>query len=57
MAMKIKETPILQGKDAERFNKILKNVEKATAEEIEEVKKAGDIFNKIFKSKCKSKLK
>jgi len=46
MAREIRETPILKGKDAQRFDKIIKDNEKrkATADEIQRAKQAYDTF-------------
>lgn len=47
MARPIKETPVLKGKDAERFVERMANVGRASAQEIEEAKKAYEAFKAI----------
>ena len=47
MARPIKETPILRGKDAEQFVDRMANVGRASAEEIEEARKAYEAFKTI----------
>ena len=43
MARPIKETPVLKGKDSERFTNEMENVGRASKEEIEEVRKAYEV--------------
>lgn len=47
MAKPIKETPILFGKDAERFLKEIQNVKPASAEEKARVREAYEEMKKI----------
>ncbi len=47
MSRKIAETPILYGKDAERFQKAMKNVKPASAEEKARVRAAYEKLRKI----------
>lgn len=47
MARPVKETPVLKGKDAERFAERMANVGRASAQEIEEAKKAYEAFKAI----------
>lgn len=47
MARPIKETPILTGKDAERFTERMANVGRASSSEIEEARKAYEAFKAI----------
>lgn len=47
MARPIKETPVLKGKDAEHFIERMSNVGKASAEEIEQARKAYEAFKAI----------
>jgi hypothetical protein len=44
MARPIKETPVLRGKDAERFYQKMENVEKVSAEELARIKKSASKF-------------
>jgi hypothetical protein len=44
MARPIKETPVLRGKDAERFFDRMENVKPVSAEEIERIKKSASKF-------------
>lgn len=48
MAMAIKATPVLRGKDAERFDKIIANIKPASQEKREAVRRAREIFKKAF---------
>lgn len=47
MARPIKETPVLKGKDAERFAEKMETVGRASAKEIEEAHKAYEAFKAI----------
>lgn len=47
MARPIKETPLLRGKDAERFIERMSNIGRASAKEIEEARKAYEAFKAI----------
>ncbi|MDH8700762.1 hypothetical protein M2138_000093 [Dysgonomonadaceae bacterium PH5-43] len=47
MASSIKETPVLRGKDARRFEERLKAVKPASKEEISRINKSYAIFKKI----------
>ena len=47
MARPIKETPVLKGRDAERFIERLTNVGRASDKEIEEARKAYEAFKAI----------
>ena len=47
MSRKIAETPILYGKDAERFQKAMENVKPASAEEKARVRAAYEKLRKI----------
>jgi len=47
MSRKIAETPILYGKDAERFQEAMKNVKPASAEEKERARAAYEKLRKI----------
>lgn len=47
MARPIKETPVLTGKDAERFAERMANVGRASAGEIEEARKVYEAFKAI----------
>ena len=47
MARPIKETPVLKGKDAERFAKRMAQVGRASKEELEEARKAYETFKTI----------
>lgn len=47
MARPIKETPVLKGKDAERFTNEMENVGRASKEEIEEARKAYEALKAI----------
>ncbi len=49
MATPIKDTPILTGKDAQRFEQRMKAVKPLPKEEIERMEKAYEIFKKIAK--------
>ena len=44
MARPIKETPVLRGKDAERFFDRMENVKSVSAEEIARIKKSASEF-------------
>jgi hypothetical protein len=44
MARPIKETPVLRGKDAERFFDRMENVKPVSAEEIARIKKSASKF-------------
>lgn len=50
MARPIKETPVLTGKDAERFEQRLKSVKPVSAEERDRIKRSYNLFKKIAKS-------
>ena len=47
MARPIKETPVLTGKDAERFEERMATVGRASAKEIEEARKVYESFKAI----------
>ncbi len=47
MARPIKETPILRGRDADRFIERMAHVGRASEKEIEEAKKAYEAFKAI----------
>lgn len=47
MARPIKETPVLKGKDAERFAQRMATVGRATPKEIEAARKAYEAFKAI----------
>lgn len=47
MARPIKETPVLKGKDADRFAERMANVGRASEDEIEEARKAYEAFKAI----------
>ena len=47
MARPIKETPVLKGKDAERFAERMATVGRASAKEIEEARQAYEAFKAI----------
>ena len=47
MARPIKETPVLRGKDADRFIERMSCVGRASEKEIEEAKKAFEAFKAI----------
>jgi hypothetical protein len=47
MASPIKETPIVKGKDAEKFAKRMANVGRASKEEMKEAQAAYDAFKAI----------
>ncbi len=47
MARPIKDTPILRGRDAERFIERMSRVGKASDKEIEEARKAYEAFKAI----------
>lgn len=47
MARPIKETPVLKGKDAERFIERMDTVGRASAKEIEEARTAYEAFKAI----------
>jgi hypothetical protein len=47
MARPIKETPVLTGKNAKRFEERLKSVKSVSEEELSRIKKSYAIFKKI----------
>lgn len=47
MARPIKETPVLTGKDARRFEERLKSVKPVSKEEINRIKESSAILKKI----------
>ncbi|MDE6397216.1 MAG: hypothetical protein K2K84_08085 [Muribaculaceae bacterium] len=47
MAQPIKDTPVLKGKDAERFAERMAKVGRASEEELEEARKAYEAFKSI----------
>ena len=47
MARPIKETPVLEGKDADRFTEEMARVGRATEKEIEEARKAYQALKSI----------
>lgn len=46
--MPIKATPVLRGKDAERFDKIIANVKPGSQEKRDAIKRAREIFKNAF---------
>jgi hypothetical protein len=52
MARPIKETPILEGKDATQFLNNMQNVQKSSKSEMERIQKSYQSFKSIAKFEC-----
>jgi len=57
MARPIKETPILFGEDARRFEALMKNPPKETPEKLEEIKRDYKYIMSIFKEETDGRNK
>jgi hypothetical protein len=52
MARPIKETPVLEGKDATQFLSNMHNVQKSNKSEVEKIQKSYQLFKSIAKFEC-----